>query len=125
MIEPVTGRYTDSDWIQVIFGAKNVQKWLDLDDEGVTDAPSVEDRLQVCIESAEDYLDDRLRNAGAPYTEAHSTITRAASLLAGVYAYEARGVVDWDPVTGKAQHRLMYQKAEAEKLIEQILSGEI
>lgn len=120
----VIGRYTDSTRIEQQFGIENVHKWLGVDDSDAAIDYGL--RLYAFIAAAENEIDDKLRSSGIDIPEViPETIQRIATLLAGVRSYEARGVVDMNPETGAPEHRLAYQRKEAERLLAQLQLGAI
>lgn len=121
------GRYTDSEQIARQYGTDNLHKWV-----GVSDRDSAVDygqRLYYFINEAEQRIDDALRGpyfTGPPFEdEIPPVIVECATLLAGVLAYESRGVVDFNPVTGGAQHRLQFQRARVDSLLKRIAMGRL
>jgi hypothetical protein len=120
------GRYTTSLTIESLFGPENVHKWLGVDEhEAATDYAL---RAYQHIADAESHLDDLLRGSAVVVpveSPIQSVISRIATLLAGVRMYESRGTTDFDPETGQPQHRLHYQRKEADRMIAQLKSGQI
>lgn len=120
----VVGRYTTSHQIEQQYGVENVHKWLAIDDRD--EAVDYALRYYEFIRDAEDEIDDALRDGGAdiPYasTDIPSLIKRLAACLAGVRAYEARGVTDMTQ-DGQPTHRLMYQARWAYEQLRRIRGG--
>jgi len=113
-------RYT----LNTVFGRANIDKWADLDNDG--DEDKIEARILAVLDQADEEVNDRLRRGPytVPFTSPSAKIVRVATLFAGVFLYEARGVQDFDQETHKAVHRLAYQKTEAETTCRKILSGQ-
>jgi hypothetical protein len=120
----VIGRYTNSHQIENQFGVENVHKWLAIDerDEAIDYAM----RYAQFINDAEDEIDDILRESGQESiplgAEVPSLIKRVACALAGVRAYESRGIQDVDndrmPV-----NRVSFQQKWALKKLDEIRGG--
>lgn len=122
----VFGRYTNSHLIEQQYGVENVHKWLGIDDSD--EAVDWALRMYGFIDRVESSIDDTLR--GGPFTvpftaPAPKTVVDIATLLAGVAMYESRGVVDMNAETGQPQHRLHYQKKQAEKDLAKIRAGQM
>ena len=120
--------YCDRTDIEAIFGIQNVAKWADLDND--QDAEKVEARIDKAIAFADNKIDDRLRRSvytvpleGAGDEDPPSSVVDMAATFAGVWLYESRGVMDFDPDTGIARHQLSYQKKAVETKLRNILSG--
>lgn len=106
--------YCNRSDIEALFGAVNVKKWADLDNTEV-EAP-ITARVATAIEYAQATIDDRLR--GGRYTiplaePPPTTVVDTAARLAGFWLYDARGVQDFNEVTGQPISRLLghYKKA--------------
>lgn len=122
----VIGRYTNSQMIEQQFGVENVHKWLGIDD--TDEAVDWALRMYRFIELVESELDAMLRGGrySVPFTApVPGTIRGIATSLAAVRIYESRGVVDMNAETGAAQHRLHYQKKDAERKIAAIKLGQL
>ena len=122
----VFGRYTDSTKIEAQFGVENVHKWLGIDD--TDEAVDYALRMYALIAAAESQIDDLLRRSTltVPFTTTiPSVVSDVATALAGVRMYESRGVTDFNPETGVPQHRLHYQKKEAEKKLAIMCTGQL
>jgi hypothetical protein len=127
--------------IERLFGAVNVAKWADLDADG--DAVKVAANIDTALESAADEINDRmrgghyllpLRRAGTGSSSSSSnnedvawapyTIRRVvAPAIAGGMLYEARGVLDQDPVTGEGIHRLRFHEKRAINILRAARAG--
>lgn len=111
--------------IEALFGKANVAKWADVDND--QDADAIGDRIDQAIAVATARIDDRLRNG--PYTlpiaGSPATLTNLAVQLAGVWLYESRGVQDFSPDTGFPVHRLRWHSEQAEKTLNDLLSGKL
>lgn len=79
---------TQSD-IEAVFGARNVARWSNLDND---DSAADTARINTAIAWASDYLDSRLRRRFAvPLSGGGAVLTDWCAKLAGVWLYEARG----------------------------------
>lgn len=119
--------YTTRAAIETMFGKNNVEEWADLDGDGA-DA-TILARINAAIAYADDEIESRLRNTLylIPIaTKAGATpaiIADVANRLAAVWLYETRGVMELDAETGKPIHKLYWHKLDAEKKLNEILSG--
>jgi len=120
--------------VEMIFGADNVEKWADLDNDADTD--KIAARIEWAIELSQQTIDDELR--GGPYeipfddssasgsgSGAPVLVQDATARLAGVLLYEARGAIDWDPDDGKAGHVLQPHKDHVKRFINRVLTGRV
>ncbi len=112
--------------IEARYGVDNVAKWADLNNN--LDAAEIAARKLWARTQAQSDIDDALR--GGPYTVPFAAtyppaIVDLEATLAGVLLYESRGVQDFDPETGRPQHRLHYQRSRVEKKLKQIRSGAV
>jgi len=109
--------------IEDLFGAVNVAKWADLDND--IDATKIAARVARGITVASAQVDDRLR--GGPYalpiTGSPTTLVNLAAMLAGVWLYESRGVQDYSPDGGYPVHRLRWFSEQADKTIKELRAG--
>lgn len=120
----VFGRYTNSLEIEAEFGVDNTHKWLAIDD--YDEAVDYALRYYSFIRSAESEVDDALRDGGSivPFTDAiPDLVRRVAGLMAGVRAYESRGVNDVDPASGRPMHRLRFQSDWCKAQLTRIRGG--
>lgn len=106
------------------FGVDNINKWADLDNAGST--TDVTARINAAIAAAEDDIDTTLR--GGPYVIPFAgtppvTIRDLCADLAGVWLYESRGVVDFDPETGRPHHRLQWHRKNAKRVLAELHGG--
>lgn len=108
--------------VEDIFGALNVKKWADLDNEAHDE--DIAARIGIALSKADDEVNDRLRGGPyvIPFTTAPSTIVHLAALYTGVWLYSNRGVVDYD-ADDKAQDQLQHQRKEFDTKIRDILAG--
>lgn len=82
--------------IELVFGAKNVRVWADLDGDG--NEANITARIAHACDVAQEEIDSVLRST--PYSlpikdesgNSVPIITEASAVLAGVYLYESRGV---------------------------------
>ncbi len=111
------------------FGKKNVEVWADLDSAGVV--ADIAARIVTAIAFADETVDNALRHGRytLPVTNTAGNTPLAiidiAASIAGVWLYENRGVQDFDPDTGKPQHRLHWQRANAHKMLKELRMGQI
>lgn len=125
--------YCDRDTIELIFGRDNVAKWAnldnyDLDNLTVPQDGEIDTRIAYACSYATYFIDARLSNRTGftiPLVPLDGVnhdpvLINLASILAGVWLYENRGVQDFDPSTGKSTHRLTMYKTQAENDLEKI-----
>lgn len=117
--------YSTRSDIEDVFGVDNVSTWADLDND--ENATKITNRIARAIEVADEKVNAALRGGAiaVPVAASSVTITNIAAILAGVWLYDARGVVDYDPVTGKAQHRLQFQRDGAIEELKLIRAGDL
>lgn len=128
-VEPVgpDGRYATTSGMYLKFGQVSVDKWATL--HGNTEAERTE-AIRSAIDRADTYIDAVLSQIyDVPFTAAKEgiplLIRDIANMLAGVYLYEAQGVVDFNPDTGQVQHRFRSTKRDAEQQLARIKVGHI
>jgi hypothetical protein len=121
---PLSG-YCDREDIELIYGASNVAKWADL--ENNEDSAEITAKIQWACDTATSRMDDRLRDGpyAVPFEEPYpQQIVEQTARLAGVLLYDARGIVDQggdgEPIHQLAPHRRMVQA-----FIMDVLSGRI
>lgn len=109
--------------LEALYGSVNVARWADLNN--TEDETEIDACITGALADAEAEADDRMRGGpyAIPFTTVPACVERATALLAGVMLYEHRGVVDYDPETGKPQHQLAYQKREAEAIFISLRDG--
>ena len=120
--------YCERTDIENCYGATNVKTWSDLDNDG--DATKIAARITAVIASVSSFVDGKMRRSkySLPLLENGATppvIVTIAAKLCGVELYEGRGIQDFNPDTGGVVHKLVWNKKEAERLLEQILDGSI
>lgn len=111
--------------IELLFGKRALYEWSDLD--GEHDDVAVEARIAAAITSAEALTNDLLRGGpyAVPITETlPETVKNACAQLAGVKAYESKGVADTD-AEGRPTHRFSAIRKDAEMKLVMIRHGEI
>lgn len=116
--------YCERSDIETIFGIAEVKTWADLDNNQV--AADIANRITAAIAYAQNQIDDRLRGGPhtIPFTEPPpTTIIDVCAQLAGIRLYEARGVVDYNPDTGKPEHRHYLMSRKALKTLTNILAS--
>lgn len=115
--------------IESKFGKKNVTVWADLDNDQVEG--DIAARIVIAIAFADEAVDNALRRGRytLPVVDVLGAVPKVivdiAASIAGVWLYESRGVQDFDPDTGKPQHRLHWQKVDARKTLTQLRMGQI
>ena len=113
--------------VEAIFGTANVAVWADLNSNKI--AAEITARISNAIDWATSEVNDLLR--GGPYSlpvvstdgTVPKSIVDTAAMLAGVWLYESRGIVDYNS-EGKAEHRLQHQRNRAYDNIRQIHAGQ-
>jgi len=116
--------YATREDVESIFGARNVIKWADLDNEN--DAGDIDDRVTWALDLATEMLDNRLFEGPyvVPFDTAPLEVVQSTARLAGVLLYEARGIpaVDGDgnPINQVAPH-----KKAVDDFVKGVMSGTI
>jgi len=113
--------------IEQIYGADNVSKWADLDnDENPT---TITTRINRSLTFATNEINDTLRGGRyvLPITDLSAAVTLVdlCATMAGVWLYESRGVEDFDPETGRSVHKLVFMRDRAKKKLEAIRANRI
>lgn len=114
--------------IEAIFGTSNILVWADMNED--QDAAAITARITLAISVASEEIDDfvRLTQYRIPLVTADDatpvSITNLTATLAGVWLYEARGTVDFDPKSGAPYHRLAFKREEARRFLEQLRTGD-
>ena len=123
----MTTTYSTDDQIDDVFGAVNVTSWSDMDNDGnAATITARKDRARVVAKAR---IDGVLRDThyGVPPVNSAGTtpvtIVDLEARLAGVWLYESRGVVDFDPKSGAPYHRLSFVRRENRRDLEEIRSG--
>lgn len=111
--------------IELFFGAVNVAKWADLDEDA--DESKITARIAAAIEFADSEIDDALREGRytIPLATVPTTIKDLSARLAGVWLYEARGVQDFDAQSGAPAHRLTWHRDYAQRKLDALRRGSI
>lgn len=108
--------------IENIFGAVNIQKWADIDNDG--DVQKIDAKINWALQLSYDYVNSKL--AGGPYiiplAGKYPTIITCQAKLAAVEIYEARGLTNFDE-QGKPIHQLQNAKDWADNVMSQIRAG--
>lgn len=109
--------------IEAVYGATNVAKWADLDNDA--DAVKIAARIAAAITYAEAYLNSALYGSRyqVPFTTAPTIIVDMCAKSAGLWLYESRGAQDVSPDTGQPVHRLAFLKSEIHHKLRAIKSG--
>jgi phage gp36-like protein len=115
--------------VEDIFGVENIKVWADLDNDG--DAEKILARITRAISWASERVDAAFRHGRYELPLVNDEgktpllIVDITSNLAGVWLYENRGVIDFDPNTGTVVHRLIHNKKRAEDMIRNIIVGRL
>lgn len=117
--------------VEQVCGKVNVEKWSDMDDDD--NSTNITSRITLAIELQYNRMNDLLRESKYTIPLVSTTDTTPVTYpyaprfinatLAGVWLYEAKGVIDVDPRTGEAVHALQYLKQSAERELEEIVKG--
>lgn len=113
----MTSAYCDRDDVEMVFGATNVEKWADVDND--EDATKIADRIDWAIEEASERIDTRMRGGlyevpfSVPYPR---TIVTLVARLAGITLYDARGITDPETPDALTPHRDLVEKGIGELL---------
>lgn len=118
--------------VEQVCGVVNVEKWADLDDDD--NSTNIASRITLAITLQYERMNDLLRAESKYTVPLVSTVDVIPvtypyaprfinATLAGVWLYEAKGVIDVDPRTGEAVHALQYLKKTAELELEEIVKG--
>ena len=116
--------YCTSTNVNQIYGTTNVQMWADLDDDGNT--TNIAARITTFIGMVAADMDAKFRRTHyeipivAQDGTVPSEVRYLCARLVGPAMYEARGVQDYDPETGKLVNRLAFAKETAEAYLEEI-----
>ncbi|MDO4628224.1 MAG: DUF1320 family protein [Planctomycetia bacterium] len=113
--------YTTRNDIELVFGARNVQRWADLDgDENET---QIEARIQNVCELASAEIEDILRNRRYVFPLVRSkTLCDLVAKMAGLHLHDSRGVIDNTSTETDIVSRI---RKEVEQKITHIRTGEI
>jgi hypothetical protein len=100
--------YSTRDYLEALFGARNILAWADLDNQGIPQ--DIFDRISLAIEQADEIIDSQFNGSAylVPLSDSQDlippTVTRWSATLAGVLLYEARGYSsEEDPMELKRQ----------------------
>ncbi|MFQ5492319.1 MAG: phage protein Gp36 family protein [Phycisphaerae bacterium] len=113
--------------IELEFGATNVAKWADIDNDG--DATTKSNRITEAIAIADEEIDEVLKNTAmkisltqADGSGTPKTINRLARVIAGLWLYESRGAEAYTR-DGTPQHGHYWRRAWVERYLEELRSG--
>lgn len=109
--------------LEVLFGANNILKWADLDND--EDGDKITARITAAIVTEDAYIESFMR--GGPYElpladdeDAVPVLVRDISTrLAGANLYSTRGILDYDP-NGEPVNRLQWHRKLAEKNLQRL-----
>ncbi len=89
-----SGQFIDTDDLITQFGATNIQRWADLDNEG--DAGTIDASIQSAIDQGEEDLEDMFRDGRyrVPFTVATTKMKVWMAKLAAIHLYQNRGQDD-------------------------------
>ena len=119
----IASRYTSLLEIENQFGRQNVLQWAKIEEE---DVPAINSRFMMHMVNADELVDSYLLGGvyRIPFLEPiPGPVRQAASLLAGVLIYEARGIIDVNSITEQPMHRLSFCKKRAELTLRRIRNG--
>ena len=114
--------------IEDMYGAKNVAKYADLDNDA--DTTAIAARIARAIEAVGAEIDDVMRCCAYRLpleTESGTTPTSIkylAASMAGIWLYEARGGEEYDPRSGQPVHRYEHRKTSNCSTLEEIRAGQ-
>ena len=114
--------------IEAIYGATNVEKWADLDEDD--DAANITARITDAIAVASEEIDDiaRMSEFQIPLADSDSatpvTVRNTAATLAGIILYENRGTQDFNPRTGEPFHRLAFKRTQVRRFLAELRKGD-
>ena len=114
--------------IEQTFGVKNVGVWSDLDNDqnAQTQATSITRAILVAGEIIDSHLSKTTYNfplenlAG----DTPTLIEEVAATLAGIWLYESRGDVAFDPQSGQPLHRYRGKMDWAYRMLNELRDGE-
>jgi galactitol-specific phosphotransferase system IIB component len=112
--------------IETVYGANNVAKWADIDNDA--NATTKSTRITYAIDVASEEIDDVLRTSPVriPIVTAAGatpkTIEHIAAVLAGLWLYEGRGAEDYNR-QGTIRHGHAWRRVWARRYLEDIASG--
>jgi hypothetical protein len=112
--------------IETVYGATNVGRWADIDNDG--DAGTKSTRITYAIDVASEEIDDVLRTMAVRVPVVTSagatpkTIEHLAAVLAGLWLYEARGAEDYNR-NGEIRHGHAWRREWVDQYLEDIKSG--
>lgn len=119
----LASRYTSLVEIENVFGRHNVAQWMRIEDD---DVPTINARMLSFMEESDEQVDSTLLGGvlKIPFVDpVPKLIRQAATLLAGVAVYEARGIIDVNPATDQPMHRLALHKKRADTMLKRIRCG--
>lgn len=113
--------YCDGDDLDMMFGAKNIDRWADLDNDenGTYNAA----RVDWACELATEYLNSRLLRGpyAVPFDTPYPTlIVNLTAMYAGILLYDGRQVVSADD-----KDRVSRQRKDFDRFIKQIFRGQL
>ena len=109
--------------IELVFGAINISKWADLDNN--EDADTIQARIENACETASAEIEDIFRNRQYSFPLTQSpTLKNLVVRLAGLKLHDARGIIDGDSTDSLSLIRQEWEKTVARiRLGEMILPG--
>lgn len=111
--------------VEAIYGANNVERWADIDNDG--DEDHIEARITWALGVAEDKLNNRLKSSGKydiPFDEpVDSELTEMTARFAGVLLYESRGLTDTENDDGR--NVLTGHRKQVDQFVKDVNSGKV
>lgn len=110
--------------LENIYGAVNIQKWADIDNDGVS--TKIDARINWALQLSYDYVNNKLEGGpyAVPLTGSYPMIITCQAQLATGYLYESRGLTNYDP-DGKPIHQLKQGMDWANNILLQLRGGTI
>lgn len=108
--------------IENIYGAVNVAKWADINNDG--NEQTIDARINWAIISAYDYINNQLIGGVyvTPLTGQYPMIVNCAAYLSAVYLYESRVLANYNG-DGEPQHQLTQGKKWANNVLLKLRAG--
>lgn len=113
--------YATTTNLDLVFGIENLNRWADLDNN--KNPNTIAERKEWALETAEDYINGRFAQSKylVPFSDCPKLIKHLTCLYAGILLYDGRG----QNATEKARDQVSRQRKEFDRLLRQILSGQV